>query len=240
MSAIATRTTPRMRSPVMAAACSLLVAGCASTALSPSVQSGSAAYSELQATAQNVNADYRIGPLDTVDIGVFEEPDLSMKGLEVDTSGSISLPLIGSLTAGGKTTSQLAAEIAQRLSAKYLKNPQVSVSVASSASQNVTVEGEVAEPGVYPVKGHTSLLQTLALAKGETRVAALNQVVVFRTINGTRMGAVFDVKAIRAGRAPDPQILGNDLVVVGFSAARSLWRDILSATPVLNLFRPII
>jgi polysaccharide export outer membrane protein len=240
MSGIALKAISQARDFAVAATFSLILGGCASTALSPSIQSGSAAYSALQVTAQDASADYRIGPLDTIDVGVFQEPDLSVKGLEVDSSGSISMPLVGSLAAGGKTTTQLAADISQKLSEKYLKNPQVSVTVASSSSQNVTVEGQVAEPGVYPVKGHTSLLQTLALAKGETSVAALNQVVVFRTINGSRMGAVFDVKAIRTGRSPDPQILGNDVVVVGFSAARSLWKDILSTTPVLNLFRPIL
>lgn len=241
MSANLLSATAQMRNLAAATTCCLLLGGCASnTPLAPGIQSGSAAYSTLQLTAKDESSDYRIGPLDTLDIGVFQEPDLTVKGLEVDSSGSISLPLIGSVSAGGKSTTQLAADIAQRLSEKYLKNPQVSVTVASSSSQTVTVEGEVTEPGVYPVKGHTSLLQTLAFAKGETRVAALNQVVVFRTINGSRMGAVFDVKAIRAGRSADPQILGNDVVVVGFSAAKSLWRDILYSTPVLNLFRPIL
>ena len=219
----------------------VVLTACSSNQLGPEIQSGQAAYTAMDAsTRQGLDRDYRIGPLDTIDINVFQEPDLSVKELEVDASGNVSLPLIGPMAAGGKTTTQLSRDIAARLTERYLRSPQVSVTVGNSASQKVTVEGEVTEPGVYETKGRTSLLQTLALAKGETRTAALNQVVIFRTINGQRMGAVFDVSSIRSGRAPDPEILGNDIVVVGFSRAKSLWRDILSTTPILNMFRPII
>ena len=54
------------------------------------------------------------------------------------------------------------------------------------------------------------------------------------------MAAVFDIKALGAGRAADPQILGNDIVIIGFSPAKSLWRDILSTVPILNVFRPVV
>jgi polysaccharide export outer membrane protein len=101
------------------------------------------------------------------------------------------------------------------------------------------VQGEVREPGVFEIKGGTTLLQTIALAKGETPSSKLNEVVVFRTINGQRMGAVFDVRQIRSGNAADPIILGNDIVIVGFSSARKLWGDLLSTTPILNIFRPV-
>jgi polysaccharide export outer membrane protein len=62
---------------------------------------------------------------------------------------------------------------------------------------------------------------------------------VFRTVNGKRMGGVFDIRQIRAGSANDPQILGSDIVVVGFSQARRMWEDILKTIPVLNVFRPL-
>lgn len=219
----------------------VVLTACSSNQLGPEIQSGQAAYTAMDAsTRQGLDRDYRIGPLDTIDINVFQEPDLSVKELEVDASGNVSLPLIGPMVAAGKTTTQLSRDIAARLTERYLRSPQVSVTVGSSASQKVTVEGEVTQPGVYDTKGRTSLLQSLAMAKGETRTAELNQVVIFRTINGQRMGAVFDVNSIRSGRSSDPEILGNDIVVVGFSRAKSLWRDILSTTPILNMFRPII
>jgi polysaccharide export outer membrane protein len=78
------------------------------------------------------------------------------------------------------------------------------------------------------------------MAKGETEIATLEQVVVFRTINNQRMGAVFDIASIRRGQAADPVIQGNDLVVVGHSAARRFWRNVLTAAPLFNVFKPVL
>src|SRR3546814_15811114 len=96
------------------------------------------------------------------------------------------------------TAAALSSEIATKLGAKYLVNPQVSVSVASSVSQNVTVEGNVNQPGVYAINGGSPLLQALPQAQRPTDLANLRQVVIFRHIDGSRAGAVFDVEAIRS------------------------------------------
>jgi polysaccharide biosynthesis/export protein len=226
---------------VAIAAFGVLAACEAPISLGKDVQSGPAAYSTMDVSrAQVPGSNYRIGPLDAIDVNIYEEPDLSMKAVAVDAAGNVSLPLIGSIPAAGKTTSELSNDIAARLSERYMKNPQVSVTVATSVSQKVTVGGEVNEPGIFPIQGPTTLLQTVALAKGTTRTAKLNEVVVFRNINGKRMAAVFDIKAIGVGRYPDPAILGNDIVIVGFSPAKSMWRDILSSVPILNIFTPVL
>jgi polysaccharide export outer membrane protein len=162
-----------------------------------------------------------------------------VKAVQVDAAGQLSLPLVGAVPAAGMTAAQLSHELEQRFGAKYLRDPQVTATVATAVSQKVVVQGEVTEPGVYDLKGPTTLLEALSMAKGELRTAALNQVVVFRTVNGKRMGAVFDVQAIRDGKANDPQIVGDDMVVVGFSSAKRFWRDIISSAPLLNIFRPI-
>src|SRR3546814_10951972 len=70
-----------------------------------------------------------------------------------------------------------------------------------------------------------SVLQALAQAQSPTDVANLSQVVIFRNIDGRRAGAVFDVKAIRERRTPDPEILGGDVIVVGFDAVKGAFRD---------------
>ena len=130
-------------------------------------------------------------------------------------------------------------ELERVLGGKYLRNPQVTVTVAASVSQKVSVQGEVREPGVYPLSGPTTLLGVISMAKGETEVATLSKVVVFRTINGQRMGAMFDVAGIRRGQASDPVIQGNDMVVVESSGAKKFWKGVLSAAPLLNIFRPV-
>ena len=220
--------------------CCAALAGCSSSKLGAGLPHGFDAYpAPVTSTVTRPAAEYRIGPLDTIDVTVFQEPDLSAKALAVDASGNVVLPLVGSIPAAGKTTNVLSAEIARKLGERYLVDPQVSVAVASSVSQKVVIQGQVVEPGVYDVKGSTTLLETLSMAKGETGVASLNRVVVYRTINGQRMGALFNVSAIRNGTAKDPDIFGNDVVIVGYSEAKSIWRDILSTSPLLNVFRPL-
>lgn len=190
------------------------------------------------ATADGERRDYHIGPLDVLSITVFQEPDLSFKETQVDASGSLLFPLIGDVRAAGKTANELSREIAAGLSQKYLVNPQVSVVVASSVSQRVTVEGSVAEPGVYEISGSSTLLEAVARAKSPTRTAKLDEVVVFRMVGGQRMGAVFNLAHIRAGRAPDPELLGGDVVVIGFSFVKGAFRDFLASAPLLAVFRP--
>lgn len=218
------------------------VAGCASTPqLSSNISAGESAYQVIPAAGQSESVtDYRIGPLDALDVTVFQEPELSAKAIQVDASGRIALPLVGSVNVQDKTAAQVTQELEQMLGEKYLKNPQVTVTVATSVSQKVSVQGEVTEPGVYPLSGPTRLLDVISMAKGETDVATLNQVVVFREVDGHRMGAVFDVTNIRRGEAPDPVIQGNDLVVVGYSAAKRFWANIVRAAPLFNVFRPVL
>jgi polysaccharide export outer membrane protein len=216
-----------------------LVASCAGTEIGKNLPNGAQAYNIIPvADPDRAKEDYRIGPLDALDVTVFQEPELSAKAVKVDAFGNVELPLVGMVAAGGKTANQLSREITARLSQKYLRDPQVSVVVSAPVAQKVVVQGEVVQPGVYQIEGPTTLLAALALAKGETRVASLNEVVVFRTVNGQRMGAVFDINSIRSGTSKDPEIVSNDLVVVGYSRAKSIWRDILSAAPLLNVFRP--
>jgi polysaccharide export outer membrane protein len=216
-----------------------MVAACASQAPT-NLPHGAAAYKVIPVNvAASVPQDYRIGPLDTLDIKVFQEPELSAEKVMVDAAGNIAVPMLGQLEAKGKTASELGREMERRYSERILQNPQVTVVVATSISQKVAVQGEVTEPGVYDLRGPTTLLEALSMAKGETRVAALKEVVVFRTIAGQRQGAVFDVESIRRGESNDPAVLGNDVVVVGFSSAKGMWRDLLTTAPLLNVFRPI-
>jgi len=210
----------------------LLLTGCAHK---PSLPGGDAAYQLIPAPDLKRPIDgYRIGPLDTLSVTVFQEPDLTANAIQVDASGNVILPLIGEVAAAGKTSTGFAREIAAKLSVKYLTDPQVSVIVSESVSQHVTVEGSVTEPGVYAIKGRTTLLDALAMAKGTSNVAALDEVAVFRDVDGHRIGGVFDVGKINRGLAPDPELIGSDTVVVGLSNVKSAWRDILTASGLIS------
>lgn len=181
--------------------------------------------------------DYRIGAQDVLSIRVFQVEDLTFAEMRVDSSGTIELPLIGRIQASGRTPSDLAADIRGRLARSYLQNPQVTVQVVEAASQKVTVDGAVTEPGVYEMKGRTTLLQAVAMAKGPTRVSNLRSVAVFRTVDGERMVALFDLAAIRNGQAEDPVLQGDDIVVVDTSRLNVILRDVITALPGFAVFR---
>lgn len=185
-----------------------------------------------------VHRDYRIGIGDQLNVNVFQVEDLTKEKIPVDAAGQIQLPLIGAVAASGRTTTELANDIATRLEEKYLQDPQVSVTVAQAASQKVTVDGAVTEAGVFELQGRTTLLQAVAMAKGPRADANLQRVAVFRTVNGQRMAAMFDLKEIRRGAAADPEILGDDIVVVDSSALKGAWREVLRALPAFSIFRP--
>ncbi|HYD12461.1 MAG TPA: polysaccharide biosynthesis/export family protein [Allosphingosinicella sp.] len=173
---------------------------------------------------------YRVGPSDRLAISVYGVPDLSQT-LLVDSSGRIAVPLAGAVEVAGKTPDEISREITQRLST-YVRNPQVSVNLEQSVSQVVTVDGQVTEPGVYPVVGRMTLMRAIAVAKGATEFARLQDVVVFRTVGDRQMAALYNLAAIRRGTYPDPEIYASDVIVVGDSPARRLFRDILQASPL--------
>ena len=104
-------------------------------------------------------------------------------------------------------------------------------------SQRVTVEGAVKKAGIFPIMGRTTLLQAVALAGGtESDTADNESVVVFRTVDGKRMVAKFNLQQIRGGEATDPQIYGDDIVVVNESKAKVGFKRFLQSIPVLNTF----
>jgi polysaccharide export outer membrane protein len=124
------------------------------------------------------------------------------------------------------------------LGAKYLQHPDVSVSIKSSSTRNVTIDGSVKAAGVFPVTGPLTLVQAIALAHGTDENANPHRVAVFRTIKGERMAAAFDLTSIRRGQAEDPRVFAGDIIVVDGSKVKSTWQSILQALPLLAIFRP--
>jgi polysaccharide export outer membrane protein len=170
-----------------------------------------------------------IGPLDTIQIDVFGVPELSRE-MQVDASGGISMPLVGMLDARGKTAGELARDIETSLRGRYVRNPQATVNIKSSVSQVVTVDGQVVNPGLYPVTNQMTLMRAVASAKGLTEYARAEEVVILRTVNGRRMAGLYSIAAIRQGSYEDPAIYANDVIVVGDSPQRRLFRDLIASS----------
>lgn len=173
-----------------------------------------------------------IGPLDTILVDVFNVPDLSRE-LQVDASGRIAMPLAGTIDARGKTAEELAGFITTALRAKYVRNPEVTVNIKTSVSQVVTIDGQVTEPGLYPVTNQMTLLRTIASAKGFSEYARVDDVVILRTVDGRRMAGLYNVAAIRRGNYDDPPVYANDVIVVGDSPQRRLFRDFIALSPLI-------
>jgi polysaccharide export outer membrane protein len=184
---------------------------------------------------QDLIADDRqslIGPLDTIGIDIFNVPELSRE-MQVDAGGRISMPLIGTIDARGKTAQELAEQVEVALRGKYVRKPDVTVNIKSSVSQVVTVNGQVVEPGLYPVTNQMTLMRAIASAKGLSEFAKVDEIVILRTVNGRRMAGLFNIDAIQRGGYADPAIYANDVIVVGDSPQRRMFRDLVSVSPLL-------
>ncbi|MBN2974447.1 polysaccharide export protein [Roseomonas aeriglobus] len=173
-----------------------------------------------------------IGPLDTIEVDVFGIPDLGRE-MQVDASGRIAMPLAGTVDARGKTSEELARAVEAALRARFVRNPQVTINIKNSVSQVVTIDGQVVEPGLYPVTNQMTLMRVIASAKGLSEFARQDDVIILRTVGGRRMAGLYNVAAIRQGVYDDPAIYANDVIVVGDSPQRRLFRDLVSVSPLL-------
>jgi len=178
-----------------------------------------------------------IGPADLLEVSVFGVPELDGR-YQVDYLGRIKMPLVGEVNAMGLSTYELSDLLEQKLGETYLQDPDVNIVVAESmdSGREITVEGSVAKPGLYPVDTELTLLQAIALAGGPSDTANPSRVVVFRTIDGERTAAGFDLLKIREGVAEDPQVFSNDIIVMDGSEARRNYREFLRSIPLLALF----
>ena len=212
----------------------LLVAACADSAGGP-IPYNVALGNPDAPTVAPLGSDYRIAPMDTVSVKVFKSQDLS-GDYQVDLTGHISMPLVGEVDAANLTTAQLDERLTQVLGQKYFQNPDVSVGIKSSSRRSVTVDGAVKQAGSFPIAGSTSLMQAVALAGGTSEDANARRVAVFRTIDGQRKAAAFDLAAIRHGQFQDPQIYPGDIIVVDGSAIKAGFKRMMQSFPLLSVF----
>ena len=170
----------------------------------------------MEKLSNAVSSEYIIGAEDVLEITVWRNVDLS-KIAQVRPDGKISMPIIRDIMAVGKTPSQLAEEMTNKLK-EYVQNPVVAVSLKEVNSSNIFMLGEVAHPGRYPLKSKTTLLQGITIAGGFTPTAARNQMVIFRfTESATgmkRLTASYDEIVLRGGITENFELKSGDTVVV--------------------------
>jgi polysaccharide export outer membrane protein len=183
--------------------------------------------------------EYRIGPDDLLDVQVFGVEELSQK-VRVNAVGNISLPLIGEIQAAGLLSQELEDAIEAELSKDYLQNPTVNVYIEEFASQRVTIGGQVKKPGVYALRGYTTLLQTIAMAGGLAQLAKPEEISIIRVkSNNNPVTMTYSLEDILGGSIKDPDVKNGDYVFVGTAEVRKFFRDSIfrDVTDFFNPFR---
>lgn len=135
-------------------------------------------------------AGYRLSPLDQIQVDVIDHADLS-GSYTLDSSGRISVPLIGDVEAVGLTADELARELVNRLRPDYLVNPRVQVSV--QYFRPYYLMGEVSGTGAFPFQEGMTYLEAIAKAGGYSYRAREGVVYVIRAGTTTRDEIKLDV-----------------------------------------------
>jgi polysaccharide biosynthesis/export protein len=146
----------------------LLISGCTASSLSEA---------EQQSLAAAATAAPRLQAGDKIRVNVFGEEKLS-GDYEIDQSGQISLPLAGTVEAVGLTQAELEQALAKKFRSEYLRNPKVTVTVATL--RPFYMMGEVEKPGEYQYRSGLNVLTALAIAGGPTYRASRNTVQIQR------------------------------------------------------------
>ena len=157
---------------------------------------------------------YQIGPEDVLEISVWKEDGLR-KDVLVRPDGGISFPLVGEISAVGKTAGQLEAEITEKLN-RFIPQPAVSVAVLKVTGNKIYVIGKVQRPGEYVAGRYIDVLQALSMAGGLTPFAAENKIKVLRKEDGKDTVLPFQYSKIRNGENLEQNVMlkGGDVVVV--------------------------
>ncbi len=187
-----------------------------------------------------LDENYKIAPMDLLSVRVFGMPDLT-GDYQVDLLGNVSMPLIGDVAAVDMTPGEFDQTLTKKYGEKYLENPDISVGIKSSAGRIVTVDGAVKKGGSFPVAGPMTLMQAVALAGGaDPQTANMHRVAVFRTIDGKRQAAAFDLLSIQHGEMTDPPVYSGDIVIVDGSRIKEAQKKIFQSFPLLAIFRPLL
>lgn len=186
----------------------------------------------------NFLSNYRLGPEDVISVNVFDLPKYSKSGIIVPPDGKIDYYLVrGGIHVAGKTTQQVADEIASHLD-EYIIDPKVNVSLDKAMSARYGVLGDVAQPGVRIMTRRVSVYEALSEAGGVLRTGDKKKVTVLRWTADRRLDPLtIDVAAIEKGKAPDNYFLrpGDQIFVPG-----NRWKTvdaIMKALPVISFAR---
>src|SRR4051794_23884007 len=158
-------------------------------------------------------ASHVLAANELIEIKVFQEPDLDTT-VRIPEDGRIVFPLIGEVSLSGKTVQEATRIIRDRLQARFLVNPQVSMTVTETARRLFTVLGQVQHPGTYrfPERQSLDLLQVIGIAGGYTRLADPSKIRIKRQADGKVIR--IDGNRLAKGGVETITINAGDLITV--------------------------
>lgn len=161
-----------------------------------------------------VLGDYTLLPGDTLEITVWQEPDLQREVL-IRPDGRFSFPLAGDVLAVGKTVPEVQQTLLHMLQ-RYIPEAVVTVTVISVDGNKIYVIGQVKNPGAFIVNPRVDVVQALAMAGGMTAFAAVNDVIILRRKNGRESALRFRYGQIEKGRNLEQNFLlePGDVIIV--------------------------
>lgn len=214
------------------AVCALTLTGCATDRVVGQATGVTVStLSELPAPAQS--QQYLVAPNDSLEITVSQVEMLTGTFL-ADSRGYISFPLIGDVYVEGKAPNQIAALIADRLRGNYIVDPQVRVRPMGTIQRSVSVGGEVAKPGTYPIATAHTLVRAINEAGGLDSYAKVDDVLLMRRVGEQSYIGVYNIEAIQRGNYPDPNVFHGDIITVGDSPGRRRLETILQFFPLIS------
>jgi polysaccharide export outer membrane protein len=165
---------------------------------------------QVKTTHSFAPSEYVIGVEDVVQVSVWREPELGVTA-PVRPDGRITVPVVGEIGAAGRTARQLEAELAGKL-AERVSSPVVNVVVKEINASRIFVLGEVAKPGMYPLRGALTVVQALAMAGGMTEFAGKSHILILRRTTAGQQRLTLDYEdALKSG--PFELIPGDTVVV---------------------------
>jgi len=150
------------------------------------------AYPDAPVSADTPDRLYKIGPLDTLNVVVWRNPDLSVN-VTVRPDGRISIPLVEDVVAAGRNPADLSREIEKSL-AKFIRDPVVTVIVSGfqgMSNEQIRIVGEASKPQSVPYRQNTTLLDVMIQAGGLTDFADGNGAVLVR---GSEQGKQYSIR----------------------------------------------
>lgn len=202
----------RYRCCIICFLCLVIISAFPGQAISDAPETGKA--DKTAGEIKTGDADYIIGPGDQLDISVWKDEALT-KLVFVLPDGKIYFPLIGEVTAGGKTINQLKKDLETRL-APYVNDVVLAVDVRQVNSLLIYVIGRVNSPGRLILNTNVNVLQALASAGGLNPFARKSQIKIFRRDGQETKVFKFDYDDVSNGKYLEQNILlkRGDVIVV--------------------------